>query len=45
MKQMMAKKVTKLLRVLLLIAFVCDLLVLPLVPALVLLDIGRLRNA
>ena len=38
MKQMMAKKVTKLLRVLLLIAFVCDLLVLPLVPALVLLD-------
>nr|WP_325197096.1 DUF2975 domain-containing protein [uncultured Oscillibacter sp.] len=38
MKQMIPKNVAKILRVLLLIAFVCDLLILPLVPALVLLN-------
>ena len=38
MKYTIPKNVTKTLRVLLLIAFVCDLLMLPLVPALVLLN-------
>ena len=38
MKQTIPKNVAKILRVLLLIAFVCDLLMLPLVPALVLLN-------
>ncbi|MDY5613530.1 DUF2975 domain-containing protein [Dysosmobacter sp.] len=38
MKQMIPKKIAKTLRVLLLIAFICDLLILPLVPVLVILN-------
>ena len=35
---MISKNITKILRALLLLAFICDLLILPLVPVLVVLD-------